>query len=454
MNNKWAKTVSLFLLIAAFLGMFVFTVFLPRTMESDYSTLKTWPEFSVEALFSGEYFEGIVAYFTDTVPGRDRFIDYNAKIKNLYGLTEDEEVVDRGPDSSESGDSDDEDDFIDQPDWQPEVSTDNNNVSSDTSADVSSDASTPEGDEIKDPDEPMEEELSNSILIIGTRAMEIFGGNLNNGKVFAETLNEFAENINQNINVYSMVIPKASAFYIHQSEKYAKYAPRNKENIDNINQNLSDRVIPIDAYGILEQHANEEIYFRTDHHWTGLGAYYAAKVFADKAGVNFTDLSRYTENRRAGYVGTLYKYSDYNPKLLNNPEDLVTYVPPSEYIATFYDHSFQNPREHSIFWDIAEEKRSSWYSTFLRGDSYSVKIQSKTCSNGRTLLIVKDSYGNALAPYFIDSFETVYIVDARFFEKGLYTFINEQGITDVLFAECTFSSCGAGYINKIKGLMH
>lgn len=439
-----AKIILVSLLAAALVFMFVFTVCLPRTTESDYSTLRTWPEFSFSALFSGDYFADIAAYFTDTVNSRDRFIDYNTKIKTLYGLKEDETIV--GPDNS--GGIEDQ-----QPDWTPDASSEAPSVSegSTASTDESGGTSSEVSSEDPEPDPPAA--ISGSILIIGKRGMEIFYGNLNNGKVFADTLNEFASKVGSGVNVYSMVVPKAAAYYLSQSETYAKYASRSKENIDNIDAALSENVKSVNVYDILGEHADEEIFFRTDHHWTALAGYYAAKMLAQTAGVPFTDLSQYTETRRSGYVGTLYKYSDYNPTLLNNPEDLVTYIPPSSYKITYFDQSLATTTSHdSFFWEIADDKRSSWYSTFLRGDRYAVKVESDTCKNGRTLLIVKDSYGNVLAPYLVDSFQTVYVVDAREFKLNLYDTVKNLGVTDVLFAESAFSSVGGDYINKIKGL--
>ena len=151
----------------------------------------------------------------------------------------------------------------------------------------------------------------------------------------------------------------------------------------------------------------------------------------------------------------MYKYSNYSTTLLNNPEDFVAYYPDASYTVTYYSPTdlTSSPREHEggFFWQIGDNQKSSWYSTFIRGDSYSVKAVT-SCKNGRKLLIVKDSYGNALAPYMLEGFEEIYIVDARAFEKPLDETIERLGITDVLFAECTFSAVGKSYIEHLKEL--
>lgn len=461
MSKKIAKIILTVLLALSFMFMFVFTVFLPRTTTSDYDEdLKKWPEFSWKTLFNGEYFQGITEYFTDTVHSRDKFKDNNGFIQSLYGIPKDEEVVVR---PNENPDNDTSEEPTDGPNWKPSEDSDDtsqNDVSTDVSgSETSNDTSNTPGPDTSEPDDPPappDVELSDKVLIIGNRAMEIFYGNLYNAQIFAQTLNEFAENalqINPDLNIYSMVVPKASAYYISQSKIYGKYAKNNKENIDEINKYLSDSIRNVNAYDALDKHKDEEIFFRTDHHWTGLGAYYAAREFAKTANTGFTDLSQYDKKIRENYIGTLYKYSNYNPKLLNNPEDFVTYVPRSGYKAVFYDQKFENGRDHDLFWDIPQERKSSWYSTFLRGDRYSVKIESDTCKNGRTLLVVKDSYGNPLPVYLLDSFQTIYVVDAREIQVNLYKMVEDFEVTDVLFAESAFSAVGANYITKLKGLM-
>ena len=89
--------------------------------------------------------------------------------------------------------------------------------------------------------------------------------------------------------------------------------------------------------------------------------------------------------------------------------------------------------------------------TFLGGDNYAVHIESNGCNNGRKLLIVKDSYGNPLASYFLNSFEEIYVVDARYFSLSLSGLVESRGITDVLFAESQHSAVSE-YSNNIIAL--
>ncbi len=455
------------ILVGAFAFMFAFSVFFPRTTTSDYSILYEWPEFSVESLLSGKYFNGITKYFTDTINSRDKFVDFEASIRSLYGVTEENQVIQNNggeSDPDENAESDIANTSNNQSNTNSSTmdnSTDNgygesSNIiegsqfekpDNDTSSDTTSENVPNNGETIKG-------EISNDILIAGTRAMEIFYGNKSRAVIFANVIDTFAESLDASVNVYSMVIPKASAYYIGQVEGYQHLASRNKDNIDAISNTTGNRVVDVDIYNTLGLHANEPIYLRTDHHWSALGAFYASTVFAEKAGVSYSPLESYTEVSRQGYLGTMYKYTNYSPILKNNPEDFLVYYPDADYTVTYYSSSDlqSKPRSHDggFFWEISDEQRSSWYSTFIRGDSYSVKAVSNECKNGRKLLIVKDSYGNALAPYMLEGFEEIYIVDARKYTRSLKETISAYGITDVLFAECTFSAVSENYINSLE----
>ncbi|MBR5278859.1 MAG: hypothetical protein IKU23_06305, partial [Clostridia bacterium] len=478
------------ILVCAFAFMFVFSAFLPRTTESNYDILKKYPIFSTESLLSGKYLNEFKDYFADTIHLRDNFVDFEALIRDLYGINdEDGTIIETGPNEDADDTTSSDSNVSSAPDTssKEESSTDSSNESSeapddsssDTSVDFSEDLSdTPSKDtsvETPDSSDTSEEsndtvdkfqvqEIESRLIILGTRIFEIYGGDRANSdgkfdiELYAETLNEFAEKIGPSVNVYSMVIPKACAYYLQQadSDKYNKYLNKDRDDINKISELLSDNVIDVNIYNALGRHANEDIYFRTDHHWTALGAYYGCEVFAEKAGIVIDDISEFTVTERAGFLGSLYGSSNGSTVLLNNPEIFKTYYPNTDYTATYFNPKDleSNMREHEegFFWNKSDNQKSNWYSTFINGDSYSVKAVSNECKNGRKLLIVKDSYGNALAPFLMEGFEEIYIVDSRQYEITLTETINKYGITDVLFAECTFSAASNGYVNNLKEL--
>lgn len=457
-----ARLLGLSLVVVTFLVLFIFCVFLPRTTESDYDDLVEKPKFTLSSLLDGSYTAQMTDYFSDTVFARDRFKDLYNKLNGWFGRetvhkTENgEDEIHFGVDPGHGDESPEQSEASNPPPVTGSEATSSQGGESSAESSVASSSGPETSETSSEPPAVLNEELCDAGTILGTRALEVYYGdrNLNHIPDFAATLNNFAASM-PGVNVYSMPVPKACAYYLQSSSTYANQTGNSLRDMQAIAERLSG-VKNVDIYDTLKSHANEEIYFRTDHHWTGLGAYYAAQKFANDLQLPFQDLSAYEKNVRSGYVGTMYKYSGYKQVLADNPEDFVTYKPKVSYTATFYNQSFGNGRtrdpEDGMFFYYGDDKRSSWYSTYLNGDAYAWQIKSGACSNGRKLLIVKDSYGNPLANYLLYSFEEIYVVDARVFELKLKDFVTEHGITDVLFAESLFSAVGGSYINQLKGL--
>lgn len=270
-----------------------------------------------------------------------------------------------------------------------------------------------------------------------TWGISLYGGG--SGENYAAYLNEFKEKVGMNVNVYSMVVPTAGAYYMPAG--YEDYNASHRDSINNIANHLVN-VINIDAYSALEQHTSEYIYTRTDHHWQPLGAYYAAKAFCEVAQTPVKDLSTYTTETIEGFVGTMYAFTDYNERIKNDPDVFTYYIPSTDYTATYYTTDFQIDEAVSGYTSIfVEQPVSGAYSTFMGGDMKIVKIETEN-KNGRKLCVFKDSYGNAEIPFYIDSFEEIYVCDVRYFDLYAPDFVADNGITDVLFTMCTFSAVG------------
>lgn len=260
---------------------------------------------------------------------------------------------------------------------------------------------------------------------------------------YAENLNEYAEAL-KNTKVYSMIIPTSVEFYLPRENNNFTGSQLNK--INYITEELKN-VTNIDAYGALITHKNEDIFARTDHHWLPLGGYYAAESFAKTAGVPFDDLKDYATVVKSGYVGSMYNYSN-DINLYNDPEDFTMYIPKNEIKTMYYDTMFENGYESDLF---VSPDGSAYYCSFLGSDDRIAKIETNA-NTGRTLVIFKESYGNALVPFLTSGFDTIYVCDIRYFGLNSLDFCNKVGATDVLFAVCTFTPAGNNgkYIGIIK----
>lgn len=249
------------------------------------------------------------------------------------------------------------------------------------------------------------------------------------------------------VNVYSMVIPTSSEFYV--PEDITGFTASQKEKIDYIASGLSG-VTNVDAYSALAAKTDEYIYTRTDHHWQPLGAYYAAKAFAEAGGFTdtFASLSQYKQVTKEGYMGSLYNYSK-SENLKSDPEPFTMYISPNDEAlkTTYYDTSFQNGYESDLF---ISRDAGAYYVSFLGSDIEIAKIETD-CKNGKTLVIFKESYGNAVVPFLTTSFETIYVCDVRFFDINAMQFCKDVGATDLLFATCTFTPAGNTKVEQLVG---
>ena len=151
----------------------------------------------------------------------------------------------------------------------------------------------------------------------------------------------------------------------------------------------------------------------------------------------FLTLDNYDEHVVPDYVGTMYRFSG-DVSVKNSPEDFVYYTPRGvEYKTTYITYgtrglnvtSESEPKEGKFFLPF---KGVSTYCTFMGGDSKVTKVETDA-GVPRRLLILKDSFGNAIPGYLFASFEQIHVVDCRYFTKNLTDYVHDNGITDIVF---------------------
>ena len=289
------------------------------------------------------------------------------------------------------------------------------------------------------------------------RALQSYSGNPATGKKYAEMISEYARRLaDEKVKVYSLIAPTQGEFYLMEPVSTQGAEQRAIEKIYSF---LDPLVTPVLVNDTLRAHSAEEIYNRTDHHWAPLGAFYASKVFAEEAGVPFRPLSDYSVGEVKDYVGTMYKFSG-DPAVKNAPETFVYFMPPEGYEAEFITYKVSNGRtvgesepEKRNFFRKFNDGAGAAYSTFMGGDSFTVKVTNTGGTPGRKLLIVKDSYGNAMVPTLFGSFEEVHVTDFRYFPHGLLQYVRNNGITDLLFVNAIQLATAPNTAKRLETMM-
>lgn len=448
-NNLFSLNIAVIIAIFAFGALFMTFGERPKTSEEENRNLAKCPTFTFESYIKGEFTKDFAEFYNDTVPMRSTFKSmisaFRANLGIKYGngetlhgpLPNIESRPDR-PDSSSSSSKKPPVVVV----TPPATSSSSTVTSSSTTTVTSSSTSSDKPNDI-DPNGGM---MSGTVFVLNDgRALALSGGSYSGGQHYAETINQYKQILGDGVNVYSLVSPTAVSFYM--PEEHADLAGNEWDVIDYTNGFL-DGVIPIDAYSVFEQHTSEDIFMRTDHHWSSLGAYYAAQEFAKEAQVDFAELNdeNFEKISREGYVGTLYGYSGENQLIKDNPETFTYYKPRNEFTTDFYSHALEYQYTGALMLDIDSLDVVSWYLVNICGDNYAVNVNTD-CHNGRRLMIVKDSYGNALPPFLTNSFEEIWVVDMRYFERSVTELCKSEGITDLLFAMNPSSATGVNQEN-------
>lgn len=235
----------------------------------------------------------------------------------------------------------------------------------------------------------------------------------------------------QRYNARVMLVPTADNILTDKLPANAQYYDETRL-LDSVRDAVGERRF-VDVAAALKQHADEEIYYRTDHHWTSLGAYYGYLEWAEKAGkIPFRNNIPGMETVTDSFLGTLHSKINLPmeadtikmfPETLNRP------------VSITYDFS----RTTDSFYEEGYLDTKNKYGYFLDDNHGFVEINTDY-HNAKTLFLIKDSYANCLVPLLAPHYETIYMVDLRYFNGSLFQLIDqyetERGMDVLVVYDC------------------
>ena len=436
-----------FVTVIALVYLFFTAAFnlLPRSRYSvlEKRELNRFPSFTLDSLADGSYTAAISSWYSDTEPYRDTLMELSMQFRDLLGIRLGEQNIQYVSQEKNAAveTAGEEQDPVVAAEKQEHAEAAEDSVKS-VKAFEHVDAEGGIDDVAK--------VASSGIILVGSgenvRALMGFFGTERGGAKYAEVINQYGATFGKSVKVWCMPIPTSTEFYC--PEDAAKFTKKQWPVFNSIFSNLSNGVRAVDIYSVLAQHTDEPIYLRTDHHWAPLGAYYAAQEFARVAGVPFGDLSRYEEHVVHRFVGSMYGYSQ-NVAVKKAPEDFVYHIPTEvEYTTTYVNYTLDEefhvtgesrPYKSKYFFSFKDGSGAA-YTTFMGGDIKLTKVETST-HNGRRLLVFKDSFGNAVPGYLFYSFEEIHVADFRYFTKDVVSYVDENHITDILFANNITNTC-------------
>ena len=283
------------------------------------------------------------------------------------------------------------------------------------------------------------------VYIYKNAAFELCGASDEAGKDYAAAISEFKKAAPE-FTVYNMVVPTHTEFGIPQRLANEIYTQSQSQNLKTIFSSYTEDVKPINCYNALCRHKDEYIYFNTDHHWTGLGAYYAYQAFCEQTNQQALALTDCTEKTVEGFEGSFFN-SD-----ASLSTDTVHYWQfPYQTHAKRQEEPGAEMYETDVYYEGAAGNGA--YITFIYGDSSLFIEYNDTNKNGKKIAVVKESYGNAFVPYLTNNYEEVHIIDFRYFSGKLKDYMQENGISEVLFLNNTMSANAAVQVDRIRELI-
>lgn len=220
-----------------------------------------------------------------------------------------------------------------------------------------------------------------------------------------QALEKFVGKAKQNADVHVMMVPTKSWVL---REKLPAFAPHYKEQkfYDALQQKLEKEDVLISVEPVLDAHKEEEIYYRTDHHWTTLGAWYAYEQYTKAVG---GDLQRAQGKKKfrcisKDFYGTTYAKINYARQA-----DKIEIYEPADKLRVVYN---MGEKKTKTLYDVSFLKTADQYSVFTGGNQAVLEITGEI-KNGKTLLLIKDSFANSILPFLAEDYEKLVVVDLR-----------------------------------------
>ena len=401
----------------------------PTYSESEKRLLQEFPAFTFEAFYTGDYFDKITLWFSDTFPLRDGLTRVNSALKSLSGFSS---VKIHG--DVEGGD--------DIPDVPLDVVV---TVTEETTTETTTTPTTTEEPTVTSPNvvettgdiketipADMNIQSLGAVLLAGNSAYEYYNFSNSLAPRYINAVNNIKNASHNKSNVYTLVVPTSIDIELNDAIRKDINSSDQKKALEYFNSSFKNTTAVTGIYENLRNHRTEYLYFRTDHHWTALGAYYAYEQFIYTKGVEPVSLNQYNVLSFDGFLGSFYASTEQSPALAKTPDTVIAYEP-------FNEVSFKiTPKDGETFqWDVVADATNyapnMKYTAFIGADQpYSV-IENLDKDDGETCLVIKDSFGNAFIPFLIPHYKTIHIVDPRYYDVTLSEFSNKKQIDDIIF---------------------
>ncbi len=240
-----------------------------------------------------------------------------------------------------------------------------------------------------------------------------------------QRVKEFID-INKNkMNTKLMLVPTASNIY---SEWLPKFNDEYNQSafIEQAKETIGDEAL-IDVSKILKNHKEDYIFYRTDHHWTSLGAYYAYIDWANSMGLSPYTLAEFDRK----VVSTDFWGTTYSKVNIKKEADCIELWSLKDGPTLTMSLKQDGSEASDSLYNMERLQQKDKYTVFLGGNNSYVEIHTSV-ANGKTLLVMMDSYAHCLVPFLSNHYENIILLDYRYYNKSTKRLIEDKNISDVL----------------------
>lgn len=288
---------------------------------------------------------------------------------------------------------------------------------------------------------PPEKDIANlktdtlgSVMIVGDAGYEYYNFVESTANDYIDTINSAAEKLKGSAKLIEMIVPTSMAVIL--PDNIGDYmndisVSDQQKALTYFYSSFNSNVTPVNVFDTLSQHRDEYIFFRTDHHWTALGAYYAYCDAATKAGLTPLPLTDFEKKSYDNFLGSFYSDSDNNPALSKNPDTVDVYVPSVSTTMNVTQNNGEILQNWPLIMDVSDYASNMKYNTFIGGDNPYTEILNNDATNNDACIVVKESFGNAMIPFLVPHYKNVYVIDYRYYTDTVENLVKKTGAKDV-----------------------
>lgn len=284
------------------------------------------------------------------------------------------------------------------------------------------------------------------VLLHEGQALFMFQGTDRGAQGYAHAVNTWVELVAKKrpgMTSTVVVTPTSSHFYLPPAAR-ARTTSEEK-NLTAIRNALLPEVRFADVIQEMQGHQDQPLFYKSDHHWTGLGAYYAYRAWAKAVGVVPLELSDFDKRSVPGVAGSFWSLTQ-APELRHADKESFYYVPKT---VSFDGTQYTGPQQKTPVPQPFFAEKSRGYIVFLGGD-IPLLASNTNAGTGRTALVVKNSYGNAFAPYLLPHFDRVVVLDYRYVSRNIQDIVDAFGVTDLVFVNATITANSGAHQERMR----